>query len=917
MYAAKYILSAAMIALCGGMAQDGVGDTDHARPAQFAAPTAPFLVQDALAPELRLRIAPAAFVFATDGALLLAAADSESAPATAGIVLRIEDRDNDGRFESSSIYASGLRQPTALQCWDRGVLIADAPDLLYAEDSNGDDRADRIETIFTGFHTDNAEASVSALVWGPDLRIHGPSNGMRCAVRRADAPGAEATMINGDAIIFNPLRRSLSASGANARRTIAFDTAGREYTLDRDGVPSLLIFPAARLAKRQHRLAVDPLQKLGDAPRARAVAIYDGDAWPAEYRGRLLLADDTTHEILCYAPVSEGSSVRLDQSTREVLLGGDQNIQTMQMELGPDGNIYVLDAAARIFRIAHANATPRPAQLPAALSRSETVPLLAHENGWHRRTAARILFAAQDRTLIPDLQRLAAEPGTPQARAAAMELLADLNALSTELLAAALDDQETALRIQAVRLSETALQRGAPEAISRRVRHLADDPDAAVRMQVAFALDALPLWDRIPALESLLRRDGQSHWLAAAIVALPSEGILPLISTILREHDFIARPEHEQVIETLAWHLGEAVETNADTHEVVSLLELLEQQQPEMGAALARVSALASSESNNPRLAQAIFAAETPRQDATRAAIENARELASNHDAPQALRIAAIRLLKYDEAGDAVTILSELLVPAAPFSIQQAALGTLTQLKDAEIAVRSIADAWPALGPQTRIAALTQLFARGDTLSPLLDAVAQGAIGMRAFDAGQVAQLVQHKNPELRARARELFKDYFGGPHADTVARFRPALQRPASFEHGRTLFIENCAKCHTFNGEGFRVGPDLAFMASAGADRLLKAILDPNAEVNMLYYSYTVETTDFQTITGIIAAEDDTSLLLRGPSGEENVISRDNIDTMSTFNQSLMPEGWDTAFGEQGIADLIAYLSLAAIRGR
>jgi putative heme-binding domain-containing protein len=298
-------------------------------------------------------------------------------------------------------------------------------------------------------------------------------------------------------------------------------------------------------------------------------------------------------------------------------------------------------------------------------------------------------------------------------------------------------------------------------------------------------------------------------------------------------------------------------------------------------------------------------------------ALSFARAAAAEHDAPKPLRLAAVQLLAHDDPGEAGPVLGALLAPATPVSLQHAALDTITQLRDPEKAVQIIAEAWPVLGPITRIRALGQLIARGECLPPLLDVVAEGTIGIRAFDAGQVALLTQHKDPGLRTRAREIFKDYFAGPHAETVARFRPALQRPASFEHGRTLFMENCSKCHTFNGEGFRVGPDLAFMARAGGDRLLKAILDPNAEVNPLYFSYTIETGDFQTITGIIAAEDDASLLVRGPSGEENVISRDNIDTMSTFNQSLMPEGWDSAFGEQGIADLIAYLSLAAIRGR
>jgi len=82
-------------------------------------------------------------------------------------VRRLEDRDGDGRFESSQVFADQLVFPMGL-CWHDGKLyVADPPDLVTFEDRDGDGRAEDRNVILTGFgHADNG--SLHGLVFGPD-----------------------------------------------------------------------------------------------------------------------------------------------------------------------------------------------------------------------------------------------------------------------------------------------------------------------------------------------------------------------------------------------------------------------------------------------------------------------------------------------------------------------------------------------------------------------------------------------------------------------------------------------------------------------------------------------------------------------------------------------------------------------------
>ncbi len=60
----------------------------------------------------------------------------------AGRVRLLEDTDGDGRFDKSTVFVDELSWPTAVTCYDGGVFVGAAPDILYCKDTDGDGRAD-------------------------------------------------------------------------------------------------------------------------------------------------------------------------------------------------------------------------------------------------------------------------------------------------------------------------------------------------------------------------------------------------------------------------------------------------------------------------------------------------------------------------------------------------------------------------------------------------------------------------------------------------------------------------------------------------------------------------------------------------------------------------------------------------------
>ena len=124
---------------------------------------------------------PVAIAFGPDGRLWVAemsdypqgksASQEESDQAAAINVCTMTI--SDGRYDRSEVFLTGLPFPTGVTVWRNGVLICAAPDILYAEDTNGDGKADKVEKLFTGFATHNYQARVNSLEYGLDGWVYG------------------------------------------------------------------------------------------------------------------------------------------------------------------------------------------------------------------------------------------------------------------------------------------------------------------------------------------------------------------------------------------------------------------------------------------------------------------------------------------------------------------------------------------------------------------------------------------------------------------------------------------------------------------------------------------------------------------------------------------------------------------------
>ncbi|MBK8181257.1 MAG: ThuA domain-containing protein [Planctomycetes bacterium] len=258
----------------------------------------------------------------------------------------------------------------------------------------------------------------------------------------------------------------------------------------------------------------------------------------------------------------------------------------------------------------------------------------------------------------------------------------------------------------------------------------------------------------------------------------------------------------------------------------------------------------------------------------------------------------------------AADLAESMLSPELTPQHQQLVIDVLGRTDDGS-AAGVLARRFTSLAPAAREQAFTCLVRRAKWVEPLLAEIEFGRIVPNDLGPLRISQLRNHGDASVAARARAVFEKLQGAQNLKTeelIAKVLPIVEQPGDAVRGKDLFQQNCATCHTYHGEGAKIGPDLTGMGSHGARALLPVILDPNASVEAAYLEHVCETTDERLITGIIVRDTPQSVVLRSTSGDTE-IPRDEIVALKSTGRSPMPVGLES-IGPEGLRDVLAYLT-------
>ncbi|MFO1439918.1 MAG: PVC-type heme-binding CxxCH protein [Verrucomicrobiaceae bacterium] len=151
-----------------------------------------------------------------------------------GRVSMLQDKDGDGYFETSQVFADDLPWPTGLIWANGGLFVGATPDIWRFEDKDGDGKAEVREKVFTGFGTGlkilNVQGLMNSFQWGQDNKVHilagGGNRGVITSPKRPDLKGIE---LGGKDFWFDPRTLEFGLEGGGAQYGMSFDNYGRKF----------------------------------------------------------------------------------------------------------------------------------------------------------------------------------------------------------------------------------------------------------------------------------------------------------------------------------------------------------------------------------------------------------------------------------------------------------------------------------------------------------------------------------------------------------------------------------------------------------------------------------------------------------------------------------------------------------------
>ncbi len=696
---------------------------------------------------------------------------------------------------------------------------------------------------------------------------------------------------------------------------------------------------------------------VGTFTSASGVHVHRGTALPEGHGGSVFVMESAQNLVQRQVRTTDGVTFRSRPAREgvEFLASTDTWFRPVFATNGPDGALYVVDMyrkdidhpayvpeasrrlfdftagrdRGRIYRVAAREKPPvRQSVTIGAATDATLVSLLDHPDGWWRDAAQRRLLergaragcAGRDGDGGPTncgpvrQVRAMAASGAALGRLHALWTLDALVALDDEDVVRGLANPVAGVRENALRLAERRLPTS-PRLLDVVLR-LTDDEDARVRLHVALALGATTDARRVAALAAVARRDGADRWVRAAVLGSMRDAAGAFLDALVAAP--AATPAaRAAVMQDLGRVFGAAESFDRCLAFVSDVadpgVELSWQPAALSGVAVGlRARGLASGDRS---ALMALVSADSPEARVARdlLAVQMARaaELALIDAVPPEQRLPAIELLGHDAWSTSGPTLVRLLEPQRQGAIQIAAARALAQMRGPEAPIALLQPArWQAYTPRVREAVLTMLLSEDRLASALLEAVARRDVPASALGATRWRRLTTHPTPAIRQRAEALHTETDTATAMQAYERMqRTVLARTGAAPRGAAVFATYCAACHTFGGDGGRVGPDLSGIRNQPADALLLHIVVPDYEITPGYDTYTIQTRDARTIVGRLESETPASVTLRDAAGESQTILRTRIAAMTSAPSSLMPAGLGQAMTPQQLADLIAHL--------
>lgn len=532
-----------------------------------------------------------------------------------------EDTNGDDRADKFTVFAEGLSIPTSITFANGGAIVQDGTETVYLKDTDGDDKADERRVLFSGWNMRDTHGGVSNFQYGLDNWIWAMQgyNNSRPAVQgkpiesafrmgffRFKPDGSELEFVR--STNNNTWGLGMSEEGlifgstANRNPSVYMPIPNRYYERVRGWSPSQLGTIADTHMFKPITDKVRQVDQHGGYTAAAGHALYTARTYPKEYWNRAAFVCGPTGKLVgTFVLRRDGADFR-STSPFNLMASDDEWTAPIMAEVGPDGNVWVLDwynyivqhnptptgyktgkgnayetelrdkRHGRIYRIVYegksssAVRSSRAAAEPMSLADAtpqQLVETLKHPNMLWRKHAQRLLVERGELDVLPQLVEMTADTSVDQVGLNAgvvhalwtmhgLQAFNSSNPSAVGAVKSALLHPSAAVR----RNAALAMPKREDSVIALLQAGLLVHEDAQVGLATLLALSDMPKSQAAgEAVATLLTipRELEDRWIADAATSAAAVHALPFLKEIAANRAPL-RPRAQDIVRIVAEH---------------------------------------------------------------------------------------------------------------------------------------------------------------------------------------------------------------------------------------------------------------------------------------------------------------------------------------------------------------------------
>jgi len=439
--------------------------------------------------------------------------------------------DAGGKGRRVSKFVSGLNIPLGITPVKNGAVVYSIPSIELMQDTNGDGKADKRKTLFTGFgniDTHGMTNSFTRWIDGWIYACHGFNN-----TSNVQSNGrAWFTMNSGNTYRFREdgSRIEQMTWGQVNPFGLTFDPLGNAYTADCHSKPLTLLLRGASYSsfgKPHDGLGYGPdmIDHTHGSTGICGPAYYAASQFPDDYQQSMFLCNPVTGRVHRDKLIDHGST-RLVDTQPDFITCDDPWFRPVDAQVGPDGCLYIADfynaiighyevplphpkrdrSKGRVWRVVYRgkDRSIPPPKVPdlTKLSQDDLLARLNDDNLIVRLLATNLVVDKFGAEAVQATRRLVLGESSPKQRAHGVWILARLDAFDEPLVERLAADVSPLVRVHVVR--SLAERQDWSDKLFAIARGMLTEADAFVRRAAADAVGRHPHLGNIKPLLFLL-----------------------------------------------------------------------------------------------------------------------------------------------------------------------------------------------------------------------------------------------------------------------------------------------------------------------------------------------------------------------------------------------------------------------------